>query len=199
MAAARLRPVFDATLPCEPTRFLAEFERRLHSDGPIWNGFVMKDYALLRVAEQERRFWSPALHLQILPGGGNAPSRLHGCFSPSSPIWTFFIACYVLAAMVALAGISYGWAQSCLEQSPSALWAVPAALVFAAIVWWASQVGQRLGADDMGKLRGFVEATVRACETPKALPSSGFASVLVTSLLCIAMPVGMALSESGIG
>ena len=131
MGAVRLRPVFDTDLPCESADFLAEFERRLRSSGPAWNGFVMKDYALLRVAESQRRFWSPALHLQILPGGENVPTRLHGCFSPSSPIWTFFMACYVLAAMVGLAGISYGWAQSCLDQAPHALWAVPGAIVFA--------------------------------------------------------------------
>ena len=98
------------------------------------------------------------MHLQTLPGGENVPPRLHGCFSPSSPIWTFFIACYVVAAMVGLAGISYGWAQSCLDQTPHALWAVPAALVFAGLVRWAARIGQQLGADDMGRLRGFVDA-----------------------------------------
>lgn len=163
MGAARLRPVFDASLPCDAGRFLAEFERRLQHDGPTWNGFVMKDYALLRIAEAERRFWSPALHLQILPGGADTSSRVHGCFSPSSPIWTFFIACYVLAAMVALAGISYGWAQSALGESPRALWAVPAALLFAGGVHAAGRFGQKLGAEDMERLRGFVDATVASC------------------------------------
>ena len=168
MNAARMRPVFDASLPCDPERFLAEFERRLSAGGPAWNGFVMKDYALLRVAADRRRFWSPALHLQILPGGEHAAPRVHGCFSPSSPIWTFFIACYVLAAMAALAGISYGWAQSCLDRTPHALWAVPAAALFAGLVHGAALVGQTLGAGDMHTLRGFVDETLSACAAAPA-------------------------------
>lgn len=162
MSKVRMRPTFDVDLNCRPPEFLAALEQGLRDGRATWDGRLFGDYAIVRVREEQRQFWSPALHLQT-DAGAQGGTRVHGRFSPSSPIWTAFVAIYVLLSLLALAGITYGWVQHNLGAAPTGLWAVPGALALAGFTYGAALIGQGLGAEDMYRMRRFVDEVAARC------------------------------------
>ena len=124
-------------------------------------GHLFDDGAILRIRDDDRRFWSPALHLHF-DSSRHGDDLVRGKFSPSSPVWTAFIAIYIGLACVAIAAACYGSAQMALDETPWAFIGVPIAIVLAALTHGAAFIGQGLGAEDMYELRLFVE---RVAET----------------------------------
>lgn len=155
----------------EPSVFLASLRQALDQSGGRpgeCRGQVFGKGAILRLCDAECRVWSPALHLAVEPlaGGrddGDAvvrvgqPWRLRGTFSPSSPVWTAFLAIYLLLTIVGIAGGCYGGAQLILGTTPWAFVGVPVALALAGFTYGAAFIGQGLGAEDMYELRTFVD------------------------------------------
>jgi len=150
-----MRPRFEQALPCTPEAFTRELAAALARSDAACSGIAHDDYAILRMRTDERAFWSPALHLHV-HDDGDAPT-LRGTFSPSSPVWTLFIAIYLTLAIVGTCGLVYGLAQWTLEMPPWALLVTPAAAVLAGFVYGAAFIGQGLGADEMYELRSFVD------------------------------------------
>jgi hypothetical protein len=106
--------------------------------------------------DRERHLWSPALHL-FLEGPANGPWTLHGRFSPSSPVWTGFLAAYLAIAILGVGTACFGAAQLILGQPPWALLGIQSALALAGFTHGAAFIGQGLGATDMYELRSFVD------------------------------------------
>ena len=71
-----------------------------------------------------------------------------------------FMAVYILLAIVALGGLSYGMVQYTLGQSPWSLLVAPAAVALFGFVYGATLIGQGLGAEQMYTMRSLVD---RAC------------------------------------
>lgn len=154
MVKHRVRPVFVRPLPVEP----AEFFRALadsQEGGGVCRVCVFETGAIVRLRESDRHFWSPALHLhgEFGPDG----VELHGRFSPSSPVWTGFLASYLVLACIAIACACYGWAQLTVDETPWAFVGVPAAVVAGGLVYGAAFIGQGFGASDMYELRSHVD------------------------------------------
>jgi hypothetical protein len=156
MASPRLRPVFDRPLRCEPAVFLAALARSLAAPAAACRGQIFAQGAILRVVGSERRVWSPALTIDVEPMvvGGH---RLHARFSPSSPVWTAFVAIYLALACIGTGAACYGGAQLIMKETPWAFVGVPIALALAAFTYGAAFIGQGLGSEDMYTLRRFVE------------------------------------------
>jgi hypothetical protein len=147
-----------------PEAFYAVLDQALaKGDGPC-RGQVFQGGAILRVRGGEQRVWSPALHLHV-EGDAAGPWVLHGRFSPSSPVWTAFVAIYLSLACIGLGAACYGGAQMTMDQTPWAFVGAPIAAALAAFTHGAAYVGQGLGADDMYELRAFVE---RIADRPAA-------------------------------
>ncbi len=154
MSTPRARPTFEQPLRTDRRSFFESLEDALRDHDGRCRGRIFDDYAILRIRAEERRFWSPALHIHVEERSGEA--TLCGKFSPSSPIWTAFVAIYVGLACVAIGAACYGGAQMTLEETPWAFWIVPGALALAAFTYGAAFVGQGLGSEDMYELRDFV-------------------------------------------
>ena len=71
-----------------------------------------------------------------------------------------FMAVYILLAIIALGGLSYGIVQYTLGQSPWSLLVAPAAVAVFGFVYGATLIGQGLGAEQMYMMRSLVD---RAC------------------------------------
>ena len=158
MAKPRLRPVFERALPCEPARFLAALARELSAPGAPCRGQIFAHGAILRVVGSERRLWSPALTIDV--EARDAGHHLHARFSPSSPVWTAFVAIYLALACLGIGAACYGGAQMIMGATPWAFVGVPIALAAAAFTYGAAFLGQGLGGEDMYVLRSFVEQVV---------------------------------------
>lgn len=156
----RMRPEFTRPMKVDPGRFYAALARAL-SDDALCKGQTYAAGAILRLRHDERRVWSPALHLHV-DGEGQGPWQLHGRFSPSSPVWTAFVAIYLTLAILGIGAACYGGAQIILQQAPWAFVGVPFALALAAFTYGAAFIGQGLGASDMYQLRSFVDRVADA-------------------------------------
>jgi len=156
MAKPRMRPEFVRPLAMLPAVFYDALAVALQDASGSCRGQTFRGGAILRVRGGEERVWSPALHVYV-EGDDGGPWHIRGRFSPSSPVWTAFVAIYLVLACVGIAGLCYGLAQMTLQASPWALVAVPVAVALAGFTYGAAFIGQGLGAEDMYALRSFVD------------------------------------------
>ena len=70
-----------------------------------------------------------------------------------------FMGVYILLAIIALAGLSYGIVQLTLGQSPWAFAIVPASVAMFGFVYGATLIGQGLGAEQMYAMRSLIDRT----------------------------------------
>lgn len=151
-----MRPEFQRPIAGEPAAFWQELEGRLRAAEGNCRGQLWSGGAILRLRSGDRRVWSPALWLHV-EGGGDGGFVVHGRFSPSSPVWTAFLAIYLLLAILAMTGLCWGMSQMILHEAPWAFVLMPVALALAAFTYGAAIIGQGLGADDMYEMRSFVD------------------------------------------
>lgn len=168
MSSPRVRPTFEQRLEGGAETFWATLQASLAEDGAPCEGTVFEDGAMLRMRTDPRPVWSPTLHLFLERDEGG--ERIRGTFSPSSPVWTAFLAIYIGLGCVATATGCWGWAQWTVDETPWALIGVPVSAVLAGLTYGAAFIGQGLGAEDMHVLRSFVE---RSSSPPRTAPSRG--------------------------
>jgi hypothetical protein len=171
-----MRPRFELQLPIERERWLAALQRLLENDSGSLRGQVFRKHAVVQVRDGERTFWSPYLNLEVEdePDG----SAIRGRFSPHPNVWTMFMAVYILLAIAALAGFSYGIVQYTLGQPIWGFWIVPASVAMFGFVYGATLIGQGLGAEQMYKMRSLID---RACVDSLDAPVGvGVATAVVT-------------------
>ena len=159
-----MRPRFEFQLPVTRERWLGELRAQLQRDADPLRGQVFRKHAVVEMRDNKRTFWSPYLNLEVEdePDG----SAIRGRFSPHPNVWTMFMAVYILLALVALGGLSYGLVQYTLGQPPWSLLVAPAAIALFGFVYGATLIGQGLGAEQMYTMRSLVDrVSVHALDT----------------------------------
>ncbi len=153
-----MRPRFILELPLPADEAILKIREGLDTPKLRDSTMAAGRYAEFLVEEPERRVWSPRLTVRIddAPGG----SILQGRFSPRPDVWTGFMFVYFLVVFVIVFGATLGYVQQASDQTPWGYWAVPFGLLIIAGIHVASYVGQRLGADQMGELRGRLESVL---------------------------------------
>lgn len=99
------------------------------------------------IAQQDQRFWSPHLSVQI--SDTDSGSVIFGRFSPRPEIWTMFMAIYSFMALVVFGAAIYGYAQWALQSQPWALVLMPVGILVIGLLHIASLIGQRLSSDQI--------------------------------------------------
>ena len=112
----------------------------------------------LKVARDQRRFWSP--HLNVQASQLDQGSQLFCRFSPRPEVWTMFMAIYLVAACLIFAASIWGYVQWFLGHTPWALLFIPLGLVGILVLHVASLVGQSLSADQMDQLRARLDELI---------------------------------------
>lgn len=164
-----MRPRYEVRSAASPAEFRARVASAIADPNAICHGLV-DDHKLELMARGEHHFWSPELRAYVEADGDG--SRATGRFGPKPAVWTLFVAVYIHLAFAGVAGLVYAMAQLTLGRSPTALIAVPVALVVAVIVRFAVGVGQNLGADEMDLIRDFVDRAARR-PSPSAAEEHG--------------------------
>ena len=170
-----MRPTFECPLPGDAERFYQVLGEAVREPGAPCRGMAFggdeTSGAILRRHERDQHFWSPALHLHVRTD--EQPRVLVGRFSPSSPVWTGFVAIYLTLTCVGICAGSYGGAQMIMNDEPWAFVGVPIAIALAAFTYGAAFIGQGLGSEDMYELRRFVDVVVaRSAQDPVATAKS---------------------------
>jgi len=135
-------------------------QRRLAASDAPCRGFVAEKQRVidLRVSEQGKHLWSPALGLQIEAdrerGDG---SVVHALIGPEPGVRTAIAFCYVASITGLLFSLTLGFVQKFLDQYAWSFWVAGALLVGMIAVWFVARAGQRLAAPQTTELRHFLE------------------------------------------
>ena len=154
----RMRPGFRVPLSGDGTAVLQGIHERLSRPSSIYTGQVLKRHAYLQLARERRSLLSPYLNIQLRDE--DEGTVLLCRFTPHPAVWTGFMAVYGVLAMLALAGLMFGWAQITVDEYPWGFWAVPICLGLFVFVYGAAVIGQGLTADQMHEMRRVVERSL---------------------------------------
>lgn len=153
-----MRPRRAFVVPRPHPEVLAAVRARLARPGHRCDAMMAGNHLELLIAEPERHFWSPWLSVDVLPDPEG--TRIKCRYGPHPSLWTAIASIYALLCFVALVGAVFGSTQALLGQSPVGLAAVPAALLLGGGLYAGSQVGQRLGAEQMQTLDDFLDSAL---------------------------------------
>lgn len=157
----RMRPVFEMNLPAPGQAVLDEIRRALKRANARVDGVVLVTQAELTTHRPEAHFWSPYLSVEVFQrdDGGWA---LKGRFAPEPNVWILFMGVYGILGMGALGGVMFGVSQWIVREPPWALVATPLCLALIGFTYGAAFIGQGLGAEEMYRLRSFIDDCVSA-------------------------------------
>ncbi len=166
MTSARMRPTFAIDLPLPADEAARRLQYQLVSSQFADESMGAGRFVDLVVDEADRRIWSPQLSIQI--EGRDGGSVLRGRFAPRPDLWTFIMFVYFFVAFLMLFGSALGYVQWTMADRAWGLWVVPVGVVIIAGLHGASQIGQRLGQEQMHQLRSRLDDLVeRALDSPE--------------------------------
>ncbi len=154
-ARPRPRPRFELRSSRARAELLHQIRLGLRTDKSLRGMVLPYGRVEITVAPSEQRAWSPQLVADV--EDSESGCTVHARFGPHPHVWTLYVILYGVSSMIALACLVYGGAQLTLGVSPWALWLTPVAALLAGLVYGAAYVGQGLGAEQMYRLRAFLE------------------------------------------
>lgn len=175
MPTIPIRPQFTVTLACPSTEVLERLFARLEAGSqnlrrtrvPGGGGrdvIPERDHFVLTVPDDEQKIWSPWLTVEVSPHAAGA--RLIARFGPNPTVWTGFAFFYLILAVTFLFCLAFAAALLTTGGQPWSLGISGGALALMFVMWWISQIGQRLGRDQMETLRGELMTALKDCALP---------------------------------
>ena len=158
MSRASVRPRFEIEADLDADALMERVRARLPRC-PQCTGVSVGRHAELFVPDAERRLWSPWLSVTADDRGNT--SILRGRFAPHPNVWTLYLFLAFGLGFSLLVGTTWGYAQWTTDRTPWALASVPIILVLGLLLYLASQVGQRLGGEQMDHLHSALEELIR--------------------------------------
>ncbi len=149
-ARPRPRPTFElvSALPAEElirrVRAFLKQSRRLR-------GVIQPDRLELSWTEEEIRFWSPHLVVDLKPEGEG--TRVCCKFGPDPYLWATYVLGSLGLAVLSCVALAFGVSQLIMHVTPWGLYAAPGGAVLAGLAYGASYVGQGLGSEQMYLMR----------------------------------------------
>ena len=147
-----MRPTFEIDFPIVPEQAIDRLSSLVDdSDYPI-EGRIAGTHLMLVIPPSSRHFWSPWLHIEIHELASGESSKIQGRFSPNPSVWTGFMLSYIALATLIFFAAMFGIAQWMMDKPASTLMLIPALLVIAGVLYWASLIGQKLAQAQMHEL-----------------------------------------------
>lgn len=166
----RMRPRFIAEVDCRVEEVMAALAEDPARSAAGIEGRFSERHGVLRVDTSERRFWSTQLGITIeAPRAGadgpEVPTRVLGVFSPHPEIWTGYVFAVGTLAGISVFGVVYAIVQLSMGNAPWCLLGSVIATLLGALVYTSTLVGQGLTADEMYRLRRYLDQRLGAAES----------------------------------
>ncbi len=159
MTSIRIRPRFKLSTSYNPEDIVNKVKKQLEeTKSNCYAESMLKNFIVLKINKEEQHFWSPQLTLSI--DKQEEGSFIRGLYTPKPTIWSMFVFFYTGIGVCILFGGLYGLSRLNLNLDAPILWAIPALLGLALLLYIIAQVGQKLGAQQMFDLHHFVEEAI---------------------------------------
>ena len=132
-------------------------------DCPHCTGVSVGRHAELFVPESERRVWSPWLSVTA-EEARNTGSLVRGRFAPHPQVWTLYMFLSFALGFALFVGVTWGYAQWAMDQTPWALLSLPLGIVLGGALYLVSLTGQRLGHEQIEHLENALHELVEHVE-----------------------------------
>lgn len=128
-----------------------------------------RDHLVLTVPERDQHFWSPWLTVEVTPLRGGA--HLFARFSPHPSVWTAFAFGYLALGTITAVALAIAGSGLLVRGAgqPWSLWVAAGCAIGMVVMWWVSQVGQRIARDQMALLTGELDRAIDATGAPRVV------------------------------
>ena len=154
-----IRPRFSHFTDLEPV----EVQRTLVAGVKDKEGrFEVKNFpgfTCLRIAEQDRHFWSPRLILSIDPED-DGRTQVTGLYGPNANVWAILLYAYLFVGCAGLFGGILGWVQSTLGNTPWGLWIFAGSAVLITGLFLMARIGRKIGEPQISQLHEAYEGAM---------------------------------------
>lgn len=155
MTSFRIRPRFEVLLQAPPKTVEERMRLRLASAKDVCSGTVIPGHIVLKIPLADQHFWSPQLSLNLEEHEGG--TLVSGLYGPNPSVWVLFTFGYGTVGILALFISIFGFSQLSLGMNAAILWVLPVLGAIAIGLYAASQIGQKLGAEQTFLLHHFFE------------------------------------------
>ena len=161
MSSFRIRPRFEVEVQKTIPEVIDTFKNALKNPDAPCRGVAMQDHITLRVPEKEKHFWSPQLSLLLVENEQKPESiTVTGVYGPMPNVWTMFALSYLAIGVLFIFISIVGFSQKMLGMDSAILWTLPALAIVAGVLYFLSQMGQKLGAEQMFMIHHFFEENI---------------------------------------
>ena len=154
MSSLRIRPRFKEELPLNIDAFKQQLQEGIKENQEI-TGLVSEQYCLLKIAPEQRHYWSPQLSLNLEATEDKIIVR--GLYGPKQSVWALFFMSYAALGVLSLFAAVFGFSRMMLDKPAGILWSIPIMAAIALVLYLVAQAGQKVGADQMFRLHHFYE------------------------------------------
>jgi len=140
-----LRPSFRHVLDLEVEEARGRIIAGVRETGSRCELRSFPGFISLRVPPEDRRFWSPRLHLSLEPDAGGG-TVITGTYGPNASMWSSFLYGYLLVGSVGLFSGILGYCQWSLGMSAWGLWIFWVMAGLVAAMYLMARTGRKLGA-----------------------------------------------------
>lgn len=174
MSSPALRPTFRLPLSQPPEAAMNALQAHLETHHASIQVQRAGRHMTLTVSPAARHFWSPWLNLEFESPAQSiaetsppaARSSLHARFSPAPSLWTALMVVYFSLATTGFFAVMWALAQWTMGRPPAALWVTSACAAGGLVLWWVSQIGQKLAREQMHLLHHAVEHALPVSPDP---------------------------------
>lgn len=158
------RPRFVLESKLAPSEIRKRVNAMIQSS-PRVRGIAFDHRIEIAIDGDEHHFWSPQLVIDVKAKEGGA--ELEARFGPDPYVWALYLLSYGGLLVLTFFASMFGIAQLLIDQTPTAFFVAPIALVLAGLVYGASFVGQGLGGEQMYFLRASITKIVEEDSEPE--------------------------------
>ena len=145
MSSFHIRPRFDQAVDGTPQQIQDRIISFIELQQTEFELKRFPDFLCIRIAEDDRHFWSPRLNLS-LSENDDGTTHVHGIYGPNANAWSLFLFSYLILGFLGLIAGMAAIAQWIIGQPPTWLWGAGGAFVGIVVLYLLAQLGQKLAA-----------------------------------------------------
>ena len=155
MSSLRIRPRFKHIIPGDKEALEEKLCRALESEELVFHDHL-PGHIYVKIIAAQQHLWSPQLHLTLVQEDDQVIVR--GLYGPNPTLWAIFFFSYVIIGIFTLGIGMWGLTRWSLGMDATVLWVVPILWGIGLMMYFASQAGQKMGAQQMFDIHHIYES-----------------------------------------